>query len=612
MSLIQDPSTGTAANVKNANTAPVSGDQALVVTISPNSGSIATTNLSVSATATAPPADATYIGGLVTTAVESGLTNGDMYALSLTTAGLLRVDGSNVTQPVSGTVAVTQSTSPWVSNISQFGGNNVVTGTGTGGAGIPRVTVSNDSNVLATQSGSWTVTANAGTGNFTVVQATAANLNATVTGTVTANIGTTNGLALDTSVNGILVSQGSTTSGEKGPLIQGAVTTASPAYTTAQTSPLSLTTAGALRIDGSAVTQPISGTVTANAGTGNFTVVQATAANLNATVTANGNFNNASVASTGAAGPASATYVGGAVTTAAPTYTTGQMDPLSLTTSGSLRVACISEAPTAAAVPANATFVGGAVQALQAGLTTGDIYPLSMTTAGLLRVDGSNVTQPVSGTVTSNQGTANSLANAWATKITDATNGPVAVKAASTAAVATDPALVVSISPNSHSKATIEPLYGTSGQTVTITLASLANNAARASTAVSNTTNLYEDVYLFVKITTAAAGVSATGYVNVYGYGTVDGGTNYPEAITGTDAAITLTSPPNLMLLAQINANTNGATKTFGPFSFCRLYGLDKIPASWGVVVVNFTGAAFNATAGNFLVEYQGVNGQLV
>ena len=49
---------------------------------------------------------------------------------------------------------------------------------------------------------------------------------------------------------------------------------------------------------------------------------------------------------------------------------------------------------------------------------------------------------------TVNQGTANTLANAWSQKITDGTNGPVAVKAPSTAAVATDPALVVAISPN--------------------------------------------------------------------------------------------------------------------------------------------------------------------
>ena len=107
------------------------------------------------------------------------------------------------------------------------------------------------------------------TGTVAVTQSTSPWV---VSGTVTANIGTTGGLALDTSVNGILVAQGSTTSGEKGPLVQGAVTTAAPAYTTAQTSPLSLTLAGALRVDGSGVTQPVSGTVTANQGGAPWTV----------------------------------------------------------------------------------------------------------------------------------------------------------------------------------------------------------------------------------------------------------------------------------------------------------------------------------------------------
>lgn len=59
--------------------------------------------------------------------------------------------------PIVGTVTVLQGTIPWDDNISQFGGNNVVTGTGASGLGIPRVTVSNDSNILATQSGTWTV-----------------------------------------------------------------------------------------------------------------------------------------------------------------------------------------------------------------------------------------------------------------------------------------------------------------------------------------------------------------------------------------------------------------------------------------------------------------------
>lgn len=45
----------------------------------------------------------------------------------------------------------------------------------------------------------------------------------------------------------------STTSGQTGNLTMGAVTTAAPSYTTAQTDPLSLTTAGALRMDLSSV-----------------------------------------------------------------------------------------------------------------------------------------------------------------------------------------------------------------------------------------------------------------------------------------------------------------------------------------------------------------------
>jgi hypothetical protein len=47
---------------------------------------------------------------------------------------------------------VNQGTSPWVDNVSQFGGTNISTGTGASGAGIPRVTISNDSTLAANQS----------------------------------------------------------------------------------------------------------------------------------------------------------------------------------------------------------------------------------------------------------------------------------------------------------------------------------------------------------------------------------------------------------------------------------------------------------------------------
>ena len=50
----------------------------------------------------------------------------------------------------------------------------------------------------------------------------------------------------------------------------------------AGTNKAAVSATGAVKVDNSAVTQPVSGTVTANAGTGNFTVAQATGTNLHA------------------------------------------------------------------------------------------------------------------------------------------------------------------------------------------------------------------------------------------------------------------------------------------------------------------------------------------
>jgi hypothetical protein len=52
--------------------------------------------------------------------------------------------------------------------------------------------------------------------------------------------------------------QGATTSGLIGPLVQGAVTTGVPVYSTGTTNPLSLNTAGALRVDASGYAVPVS------------------------------------------------------------------------------------------------------------------------------------------------------------------------------------------------------------------------------------------------------------------------------------------------------------------------------------------------------------------
>lgn len=75
-----------------------------------------------------------------------------------------------------------------------------------------------------------------------------------ITGTITLPTGA----ATETTLALLPRTQGSTTAGQSGVLTQGAVTTAAPTYTTAQTSPLSLTTAGLLRVDASGATVPTS------------------------------------------------------------------------------------------------------------------------------------------------------------------------------------------------------------------------------------------------------------------------------------------------------------------------------------------------------------------
>jgi hypothetical protein len=130
--------------------------------------------------------------------------------------------------------------------------------------------------------------------------------------------------------------QASVTPGQSGPLDQGATTTSPPTYTTGTTNPLSLDTAGNLRVIGT--------TGSTTVVTGNVTVVQPIGTNLHTVVD---NF----PADTDAYAQGSTT-VGqlgnvplGAVTTTAPTYITATSNPLSLTTGGALRVSLVESNP---------------------------------------------------------------------------------------------------------------------------------------------------------------------------------------------------------------------------------------------------------------------------
>ena len=262
--------------------------------------------------------DATLTGGTQKTKITDG-TN-DVAVKAASTAALAADKALVVAVSPNNSVAVTQATAAnlnatvslaasqtlatvttvsTVTNLAQMAGTAITMNSGPRTAGTQRVTIATDDIVLASQSGTWTIqpgnTANTtpwltrlsdGTNNVAIkaastpagvtdpalVVAISPNNSLSITGSVTANAGTslnTSALALETGGNlatiksntdNLALTQGSTTSGQKGNLIMGAVTTSNPAYTTAQTSPLSLNTSGELRVgnDGTTVYRAVS------------------------------------------------------------------------------------------------------------------------------------------------------------------------------------------------------------------------------------------------------------------------------------------------------------------------------------------------------------------
>lgn len=150
----------------------------------------------------------------------------------------------------------------------------------------------------------------------------------------------------------------------------------------------------------------------------------------------------------------------------------------------------------------------------------------------------------------------------------------------------------------------IRPKFGTI-TTITITLASLANNAARESDAINNESDLAFDVEIYLAIKLAVGAPAGDKKIYLYAYGSVDG-TNYTDNATGVNAAITLRSPTNLYRIAEIATPDSGAVTYKGIIaSIANSMGGGVLPSKWGIVVENKTGLAFDATEGNHTKQYK-------
>ena len=399
---------------------------------------------------------------------------------------------------------------------------------------------------------------------------------------VTANAGTnlnTSALALDTSVNGVLVSQGSTTSGQKGPLVQAAVSASAPALTAGQTSPLSLDAAGNLRVNVAA-----GGSGGASSGFGSAFPAAGTAvgakngANMvNLTADASSNLNVALQTAL----PAGANVVG-RFTTDQTTHGTTDLVAADVTKVGGAALA-LGQASSASSIPV----------VLPAAQVTTLTPP---TTVAVTQATGTNLHAVVdSGTITT-VGAVTAITNALPAganligRVTpnDGTNS-VTIKAASTAAAATDTAQVVTLSPNtplpagSNSIGNLGTVTTVSAVTaittalptganviggVTVADGSSTSLGAKADAAASTDAGTFSLIALFKRslqtlasILTACQGATPAGSNSIGTVGLNAGG-NAVGSITNTAFGVTgpLPAGTNLMGKVGIDQTTPGTT----------------------------------------------------
>jgi hypothetical protein len=148
-------------------------------------------------------------------------------------------------------------------------------------------------------------------------------------------------------------------------------------------------------------------------------------------------------------------------------------------------------------------------------------------------------------------------------------------------------------------------------------LASSTSAAGRASTAVDNTTNVDLDHLVSGKITLGTS-PTATKAVSVYAYAVhkiASGTPTYPDGITGTDAAKTLSSVNAMtaelrLLWSGLSDAVTGRVLYMPPTSIAQAFG--SMPKYWGIFVTHETVAALDATAGNHEFHYDRIQAQTV
>ncbi len=148
----------------------------------------------------------------------------------------------------------------------------------------------------------------------------------------------------------------------------------------------------------------------------------------------------------------------------------------------------------------------------------------------------------------------------------------------------------------------IKDKLGTS-TALTMTLASLADQAGRQSTMIDNGTVRYQELLIYLKCKMGSSAPNANSIIEVYLLrGDKDAGTEHlSDGAGASDAALT---PLNAQIIGALR---NKASPAIGDV----LYGeflVHRPGPKWGIAVVNRTGQAFDGTGSNHWARYVGVN----
>lgn len=145
-------------------------------------------------------------------------------------------------------------------------------------------------------------------------------------------------------------------------------------------------------------------------------------------------------------------------------------------------------------------------------------------------------------------------------------------------------------------------------QTMTVTnlhsLAASTTTGAWQSAVIDVSSNLYLDILAQIVLVSSGT-VASNKLALLLAYASLDGGTTYSDACSGSEGALTFTGdPPNLAYVGTLAMPTNSGTFRSPAFSLAKAFG-GVLPPRVGLVIQNQSGVAL-AASGN-LVKHMGM-----